>query len=301
MGEVDTRALARLVPYRLPKEQVRIAMREHWAAKVEPIATVIGSLFVVLAIGALAPTNLGVLANAAWWLWFVLLLRLIWSEANWHGSWFVATDKRLLLLYGVLTRKVAMMPLHKVTDMSYSRSPLGRVLGYGTFILESAGQDQALSHITYVRDPDETYRMICSQIFGTFDPTEDGPAGWAPADDGSGGSGSGGPGDAPDRDPEEEARRAGLAETTDVPLNQLGGYLSAPPQQHESRWPWRRRREETHWHASHTGGLPARPTDEPAPAWESPADSLAPQDDSTDPAWSVSFDDAPTIQRVDPR
>ena len=30
-----------------------------------------------------------------------------------------------------MTRRVAMMPLIKVTDMSYSRPPAGRVLGYG--------------------------------------------------------------------------------------------------------------------------------------------------------------------------
>ena len=34
-----------------------------------------------------------------------------------------------------------MMPLAKVTDMSFQRSPIGRILGYGEFILESAGQD----------------------------------------------------------------------------------------------------------------------------------------------------------------
>ena len=32
---------------------------------------------------------------------------------------------------------VAMMPLLKVTDMTYDRSLLGRIVGYGTFVLES--------------------------------------------------------------------------------------------------------------------------------------------------------------------
>ncbi len=49
-----------------------------------------------------------------------------------------------MLNYGVFTRRVAMMPLMKVTDMSYNRSVLGRLVGYGEFVLESAGQEQAL-------------------------------------------------------------------------------------------------------------------------------------------------------------
>jgi len=55
------------------------------------------------------------------------------------------------------------------TDMSYSRSIPGRILGYGQFIMESAGQDQALHDINWVPDPDHTYRAICAEMFGVDD------------------------------------------------------------------------------------------------------------------------------------
>ena len=48
-----------------------------------------------------------------------------------------------------------MMPLIKVTDMSYNRSVPGRILGYGRFVMESAGQDQALREVNWVPDPDQ--------------------------------------------------------------------------------------------------------------------------------------------------
>ena len=60
------------------------------------------------------------------------------------------TLQRFMLATGIVTRKVNMMPLAKVTDMSFQRSPMGRILGYGEFILESAGQDQALSNVGYL-------------------------------------------------------------------------------------------------------------------------------------------------------
>ena len=58
------------------------------------------------------------------------------------------------------------MPLTKVTDLTYERSPLGRLLGYGTFIMESAGQDQALSRVDYLRSPDRLYQRLSQQMFG---------------------------------------------------------------------------------------------------------------------------------------
>jgi len=58
-----------------------------------------------------------------------------------------------------------MMPLVKVTDMTFQRSFLGRLFGYGTFILESAGQDQALSTVDYIPYPEQLYLEVCSLIF----------------------------------------------------------------------------------------------------------------------------------------
>ena len=109
---------------------------------------------------------------------------------NWRRDWFVATDKRFLLFYGFIRRKVAMMPLLKVTDMTYDRSLLGRIVGYGTFVLESAGQEQALSDIDHVPDADANYQAICTQLFGPgslmrFQPPGPGYRQDPPPDDGA--------------------------------------------------------------------------------------------------------------------
>jgi hypothetical protein len=66
-----------------------------------------------------------------------------------------------------------MMPLLKVTDMSYVRSIPGQFLGFGKFVLESAGQDQALREVKWVPDPDQTYRDICAEIFHIVPPPGD--------------------------------------------------------------------------------------------------------------------------------
>ena len=171
-----TRVHSRILDrYVLGDEHVVVALRHHWGKMIEPVSTTTIGLVAALWLSANAAPESSLLPLVAWWVWFVLVLRLIWRVLEWRNEWFVATDKRLLMTYGLITHKVAMMPLRKVTDMNYARSPLGRILGYGQFVMESAGQDQAMREINWVPDPDETYRRICDTIFGPGgrDPEED--------------------------------------------------------------------------------------------------------------------------------
>ncbi len=160
--KVSSRILQRYV---LQGEQVEVATRQHWAKMTEPVLTVFLTFMFVSWISSGLERAFGDFGLYLWWVWFALIGRLLWKILEWRNEWFVATDKRLLLTYGLFTHKVAMMPLGKVTDLNYGRSLLGRVLGYGDFTLESAGQDQALRKINWLPDPDQTYRRICDIIF----------------------------------------------------------------------------------------------------------------------------------------
>ncbi|KQY41981.1 PH domain-containing protein [Cellulomonas sp. Root137] len=151
--------------YVLPGERVVLTRRSHWAKLLEPTLTTLVGFVLVAWLVDVAGTVAGDRSAWLWLLWFALLARLGWRVLDWRNEWLVATDKRMLMLYGLITHKVSMMPLVKVTDMRYSRSIPGRLLGYGEFLLESAGQDQALGRIAWVADPDATYRELCAIIF----------------------------------------------------------------------------------------------------------------------------------------
>jgi len=155
--------------YLLDSERVVIHAHQHWAKVALPIAYLVAGLGLALALDESLPASLSFVTNLLWWSWFVLVGWVLWEILLWRHDRFIATDVRLILTFGLITRKVAMMPLVKVTDMSYNRSLLGRFLGYGTFVLESAGQDQALRTIRWVAYPDHTYRVICAEMFGVDD------------------------------------------------------------------------------------------------------------------------------------
>ncbi|WP_285107225.1 PH domain-containing protein [Promicromonospora sp. MEB111] len=156
------RALQR---YILADEKVIVATRRHWARLWEPILTTTGAF--VLGLAILVAVDPDVRDSLAWvWLPFLVLgLRLLYKWLDWRAEWFVMTDRRLILLTGLLVHRVAMMPAEKVTDLGYERTPLGQVLGFGTFIFETAGQDQALDRVTWIPRPDSRYRLIIATLF----------------------------------------------------------------------------------------------------------------------------------------
>lgn len=159
---VPNRALRR---YILADERIVVATHRHWAKLWEPILTTAGAF--VLALALLVAVDPDVRDDLGWvWLPFLVLgARLLYKWLDWRAEWFVMTDRRLLLLDGFLVHRVAMMPSEKVTDLGYERTPMGQLLGYGTFIFETAGQDQALDRVTWVPRPDSRYRLIIATLF----------------------------------------------------------------------------------------------------------------------------------------
>jgi uncharacterized membrane protein YdbT with pleckstrin-like domain len=157
------RAPVAINKYLLPRERQVATVRQHPAVLIAPSFQALGGLLVA---GVLSATVVhGVLGAIMWLAWLLLFLRLVWKTMNWAVDYFVVTSERLLLTRGFLTRRVNMMPLTKVTDMSFKRTFPGRLLGYGEFIVESAGQDQALRNVEYIPYPEQLYLLICEILF----------------------------------------------------------------------------------------------------------------------------------------
>lgn len=158
--------------YLLPRE-VRVAtVRRHPAVLIAPSALAIGGLLAAAVLNATVLSGKAGLAIVVWVIWGVLMLHLVWRIINWAVDYFVITSKRILLTSGLFTRSVAMMPLEKVTDMSFKRTFPGRLLGYGEFVIESAGQDQALRKVDHIPYPEQLYLLVCGKIFPDTDAVE---------------------------------------------------------------------------------------------------------------------------------
>jgi len=151
--------------YLLPHERQVITVHQHPAVLIRPIFEVLVGLAIAGWLSNSLAHGNGTVILVIWILWVLLLIRLAVKVFEWTETYFVVTSQRMLLATGLIAKKVNMMPLTKVTDMSFQRSSFGRILGYGEFIVESAGQDQALSHVDHLPYPEQLYLEVCGLIF----------------------------------------------------------------------------------------------------------------------------------------
>ncbi|MFT4082074.1 MAG: PH domain-containing protein [Nocardioides sp.] len=121
----------------------------HWAAYLRPAVEGVLALAALLGV-AVVDTRIG---------WLLLLLacalgfHAAWRALAAHRDRFVITNMRVFRVHGVLTSNLATMPLSRILDITVVKPFLGRMLGYGHFVFESAAQEQGLRDIRYVARP----------------------------------------------------------------------------------------------------------------------------------------------------
>jgi uncharacterized membrane protein YdbT with pleckstrin-like domain len=135
----------------LPPTQERrvVQVRQHWAVLLEPMVKTVGVVIVAFLLSRLV-------SGVGEGLW----LLQSWIEV------ITVTDKRLMRTSGVIQTKNSMIPITKVTDLTFERPFVGQLLGFGTLRVESAGQKPDLQKIKYVPRPEEVFKAISELIFG---------------------------------------------------------------------------------------------------------------------------------------
>lgn len=152
--------------YLFPTERFRGEWKRHWIHLLPPlIVAAIVTFALGYTTGVVARYNEPTLATIAILIWLAVIIWVVLRIILWFFDRFVLTNKRVMLINGVVTRRVAMMPLLRITDMKYEQSPLGRLFNYGTFIVESAGQDQALREVKHLPHPNELYLRLVEEMY----------------------------------------------------------------------------------------------------------------------------------------
>jgi membrane protein YdbS with pleckstrin-like domain len=158
--------------YLFPTERFRGEWRRHLIHLSTPVSvSVLATIGLGLLGGYLATRPDQDLPGAAWaaplsvLAWLGVMGWVGWRVVDWHFDRFILTNKRVMKVSGIVTRNVAMMPLLRVTDMKYEQTPVARLLNYGTFVLESAGQDQALREVAHLPNPNELYLRVVEEMY----------------------------------------------------------------------------------------------------------------------------------------
>ena len=163
---LDEEPSALVSRYLFPTEKFRGEWKKHWIHLVkEFLIGAVATFLIGWLTGYLAGHNLSGLVSVVVIIWIIIMAYIGWRVADWYFDRFILTNKRIMVVNGLVSRSVGMMPLVRVTDMKYMQSPLGRMLNYGTFIVESAGQDQALREVKSLPNPNELYLRIVEEMY----------------------------------------------------------------------------------------------------------------------------------------
>jgi len=131
-------------------EEVIDLVRHHSIVYAQPTLEVLAIVPLWL-LAILGPIELG-------WL-FILLgvglgLHALYLAMRERRDLFVVTNMRVFRISGVFSVRIATMPITRILDITVEKPLLGRLLGYGHFVFESAAQAQGLRRIRYIPDPD---------------------------------------------------------------------------------------------------------------------------------------------------
>jgi hypothetical protein len=164
--ELPPRASKDVRKYLLPDETAVIATRRHWAVLIEPTVKflpvfVAGGWLLLLDPDNRVTSSAGLLVILASLVYYGLRV------AEWWMRHFIVSTRRVLLTSGVIARTVTLLPLRRITDLTWKETVPGQVLGYGTFRFESAGPQQALSEITFLPGADVLYRRVSGLLFSS--------------------------------------------------------------------------------------------------------------------------------------
>jgi hypothetical protein len=149
------------LPVRLaPDERPMITVRRHQALLIMPFMAV----FIAFAAAGFLTTiasmhHTGDAIPIIWGFWLAVAAWSATKVIAWAREYLLVTSERMLHISGVLGR-IAAIPLNKVTDLSFHKPWLGRILGYGDVIIETAGQDISLRRINHLPYPEQLFLEI---------------------------------------------------------------------------------------------------------------------------------------------
>lgn len=140
-------------------------LHPHWKTLVRPVLLTFVAVAVLLAGEVLIPGSkyawaerlaLAAVAIVALMGWLMI------PVLAWRSTVYELTTRRLRLRDGILTRTGRDIPLSRITDVSFRKGVLDRLLGSGTLVVESAGEhgELRLSEIPHV----ERISTLLSQL-----------------------------------------------------------------------------------------------------------------------------------------
>ncbi len=141
-----------------PGETIAFELKPHWRALIWPLFVLLLEVFIGVYLFMTFDNSI-----IRWIIIAAGVFILVWQTLIPFGRWlttqYVFTSRRIIVRRGMITKEGKDMPLSKVNNVSFSVSFLGRLINYGTLVVESASDDSDLV-INDVPDVEQVQRNV---------------------------------------------------------------------------------------------------------------------------------------------
>ena len=165
----DTVEATSIDQYILPYEEILIQLRKHPAMIIYPVILAIadGIALTIIGVGLVPAGTIAISVSGA--AFALLLLYVLGAVFVWGRILVIATDSRVIVFRKLSGRtRIKSIPFADLISLNHKRTPLARLLGYGTFFFEMSGSGRRKWRVSYVPYPEQIYL----EVLGVMLPTE---------------------------------------------------------------------------------------------------------------------------------
>jgi membrane protein YdbS with pleckstrin-like domain len=124
-------------------ERPVLRVHPHWKTLIRPVLLAVLVVAAALVAEAMIPSGSGAAAERLVAGAIAILALMLWLTIpvlRWRTTTYELTTRRLRTRAGIVTRYGRDIPLTRISDVSFEKGPLDRILGSGRLVVESAGE-----------------------------------------------------------------------------------------------------------------------------------------------------------------
>jgi uncharacterized membrane protein YdbT with pleckstrin-like domain len=124
-------------------EQLVLRLHPHWKTLIGPLLLAVIVVAAALAGEVLIPAGNGAAVERLIVAAVAILALMLWLMVpvlRWRTTTYDLTSRRMRVREGILTRQGRDIPLSRISDVSFEKGVLDRLLGSGRLVVESAGE-----------------------------------------------------------------------------------------------------------------------------------------------------------------
>ena len=145
-----------------PGEEVVRTTRKHLSVLARPA---LGTLVLTGLLGAIGwftgpQSTADVVDQVCGALALLLLLRFVLRLRRWSNERILVTDRRIARVGGFMARRVSSWPYVRIHDLGLRRPITGRLLGYGSIVIEATIPGSTPVVLERIPDPNGFYRDV---------------------------------------------------------------------------------------------------------------------------------------------